>query len=368
MSTPQSEIANEEGSDLPGAQSPGDTPPVEDDDHEPVKDGESEEFHSTSTTRFASRSTIVGVIRGLPWVGGEPAKDSLDETAGAVEQTASEDEIQRAILDGEDDPRPTARDRSLPQDEFLIYDRLTKESTLAQDTLGFDYVRSDGIIVDGDAYVGLVTVQPRNWLVLNDAERVAVFKAFMSFLLGLNYPIQILAIPREFDISTHTEQIQLADSQSNRSEDSPILRHGRQRQIAWLHNTIDTMSVKDRDFFVVTRVHADHVSGPSQTNGLPILGRLPAFPVQSLFRHGIRRRRKPHRSEARCVKEVRARQIEVSETITKTGVSTRIISDRDETMDILYQHYNHVESPFSTYNHATYTKLLANAFGEAEAT
>jgi hypothetical protein len=64
------------------------------------------------------------------------------------------------------------------------------------------------------------------------------------------------------------------------------------------------------------------------------------------------------------VKEVRARQHELSETLTKTGVSTRIVSDRNESMDILYQHYNHVESPFTTYNHATYTKLLSNALND----
>ena len=259
-----------------------------------------------------------------------------------------------------------ARERPLPQDDFLIYDRLTRESTLAQDTLGFDYVRDDGIVVDGDSYIGLVQVQPRNWLVLNDAERMAVFRAYTSFLLGLKYPIQILSVPHEFDIGTHTEKIRIADSLARRKTESPILRHGRLRQVAWMHNTIDRLSVKDRDFYVLTRVQAGHVNAAVGAErpylSLPILGDILGGILRSVPPLRSRRQRDlASRSEERCIKEVRARQNELSETLTKTGVSTRILSDRDEVMDILYQHYNHVESPFSTYNHATYTKLLSNA-------
>jgi hypothetical protein len=291
-----------------------------------------------------------------------------EEVTETVEPTASEDELHEAIVDGEDSTRPTARMRPLPQDDFLIYDRLTRESTLAQDTLGFDYVRGDGIIVSGSDYIGLVEVQPRNWLVLNDAERTAVFRAFMSFLLGLKYPVQIASTPHEFDISKHTEKIRVADSLAKRNEESPILRHGRRRQVAWMHNTIDTMSVKDRDFYVVTRVSASHLTDayrPTRLGGTPVIGDILDALTHSLdtVRAG-RRASVGHRTEERCVKEVRARQHELSETLTKTGVSTRIVSDRNESMDILYQHYNHVESPFTTYNHATYTKLLSNALND----
>lgn len=315
--------------------------------------------------------SISSLIEDLTaFVGGDEDGDSDSEVAlDEVDPTASEHQLQEEIIEGEDSTRPTARERSLPQDEFLIYDRLTRESTLAQDTLGFDYVRDDGIIVEDEDHLGLVEVHPRNWLVLNDAERTAVFRAFMSFLLGLKYPIQIAAIPREFDISKHTEKIRIADSLAKRNEESPILRHGRRRQVHWMNNTIDKMSVKDRDFYIITRVNADHVNAQSGAKnpfqGVPVLGELYDSLAQSTLPVRPRRRRRADlRTQERCVKEVRARQNELSETLTKTGVSARIVSDRNEAMDILYRHYNHVESPFSTYNHATYTKLLSNALSE----
>lgn len=293
-----------------------------------------------------------------------PQKKFLERPRESDEPTASEQALNEVIIEREESGRPTSLPRSLPQDDFEIYDRLTRRSTLAQDTLGFDYVRGDGIIVDGDEYIGLVAVHPRNWLVLNDAERMAVFRAYTSFLLGLKYPIQIVSVPDEFDVSRHTRTIQLAENQASRKGESPILHHGRRRQVAWMHNTIDTMSVKDRRFYLVTRVRSAHVNastGKARPNGsFPIIGGLLAQIGRNLRSRRAKRRKESSVSEERCVKEVRARQNELSETLTKTGVGTRIVSDRDEAMDILYRHYNHVESPFTTYNHATYTRLLSD--------
>lgn len=326
------------------------------DDHDPPED-----IRSRNGT-----DTITGEQPGAA-IDDHDADDvrTADAAGDDSPETRSDRSIHDDILDGDRSDRPTARERRLPQDEFLIYDRLTRESTLAQDTLGFDYVREDGIIVDGDHYVGLVGIHPRNWLVLNDEERIAVFRAFDSFLLGLNYPIQILSIPREFDVSKHTSLIRIADSQTDRHTESPILRHGRQRQVAWMHNTIDTMSVKDREFYVACRVRSEHVRATPRTDtplhGVPVLGELVA--ELSRISRSLRRHRTKTHNEERCVTEVRARQNELSETLTKTGVSTRIVADRDETMDVLYRYYNHVESPFETYTHATYTDLLSSALG-----
>lgn len=294
-----------------------------------------------------------------------------DDSPPRETPTSNTPDLQDDLSEQVESAQPTARVRSQPQDELLIYDRLTRESTLAQDTIGFDYVRDDGIIVDGMDHLGLVEVHPRNWLVLNDAERTAVFRAYMSFLLGLNYPIQIVALPREFDISKHTKHLQEATSKGSRSDESPILRHGRHRHITWLTNTIDQMSVKDRDFYLITRVTADHILSLDRINtplsSIPLIGEVVTELLQLLT--SIRSQYHTDSNSQvvdRCVKEVRARQNELAETLTKTGVNTRIISDRDETMDILYRQYNHVDSPFTAYNHATYTKLLGNSLNNDE--
>ena len=307
------------------------------------------------------------IDEGIPTVqsdleGRETASEDspVEEPAGAG-QTVDNERIQRDIDAGEDSERPTARDRVLPDDDYVIYDRLTRRSTLAQDTLGFEYVREDGIAVDDDHYIGLIHVTPRNWLVLNDEEKQSVFSAFVSFLRGsVQFPIQIVAIPRDFDVTHHTSNIQDADSRANHDKESPFLRHGRRRQVVWTQNAIDNRHVKDRDHYIVVRIRAEHVysymNKSGAFDGIPILEDL-AKKVKRTTSSDTDDEQVA--SEDRCIAEVNQRRHSLREKLSNTDVRTEMVDERDEMMDILYHHYNHSNSPFEEYNHATYTEMLS---------
>ena len=290
--------------------------------------------------------------------------ESLDSPASepAEPKTIDEERIQRDIETGDDSARPTARDRVLPDDDYVIYDRLTRRSTLTQDTLGFEYVRDDGVAVDDDHYIGLIHVTPRNWLVLNDEEKQSVFSAFVSFLRGaVQFPIQIVAIPRDFDVTHHTSNIKDADNRANHDKESPFLAHGRRRQVIWTQNAIDNRHVKDRDHYIVVRVRAEQVysymNKSGAFDGIPILENL----AKKVKRTASSDEEEDQvASEDRCVAEVNQRRHSLREKLANTGVRTELVNDRGEMMDILYRYYNHSNSPFDEYNHATYTEKLSN--------
>lgn len=276
------------------------------------------------------------------------------------------DQLHQETVAGEDTSRSTARERDLSSDRFPVYDRITRENTTAQSKLSFDYVREDGIMVDGDHYIGLVEVQPRNWLVLNQEEKNDVFSAFVSFLLQLKYPIQIICYPHEFDVSKHTSNIRKADARAEGPNETPVTRHGRKRHIVWCHNSVDERNIKDRDFYIAVRVRSEQVHSYLQDGNAfgSVLQSLPdALSDRLTFIPGVQESKEVSADEERCIGEVQNRQADIEDTLTRTGVGTRTIDDRDETMDILYRYYNHLESPFSEYNHATYTEMLGEETG-----
>lgn len=332
----------------------------------PVKNGETDDkTPSDPDGESLDREGEIG--EGIPTaqsvLDGRQA-DSVDWRVdeSAEPKTIDEERIQRDIEAGDDSARPTARDRVFPDDDYVIYDRLTRRSTLAQDTLGFEYVRDDGIAVDDDHYIGLIHVTPRNWLVLNDEEKQSVFSAFVSFLRGaVQFPIQIVAIPRDFDVTHHTSNIRDADNRANHDKESPFLAHGRRRQVIWTQNAIDNRHVKDRDHYLVVRVRAEQVysymNKSGAFDGIPILENL----VKKVKRTASSDTEEDRvASEDRCVAEVNQRRHSLREKLANTGVRTELVDDRNEMMDILYRYYNHSDSPFDEYNHATYTEKLSN--------
>jgi len=139
----------------------------------------------------------------------ETAAESHDEDEEPVVQpTTSSDhtpptpesdlEVLRALdkfLDDIDTDLPTARERSRARDHFDLKDRLGG-STTTQETLSFDYVREDGIAVDGDSYIGLLKVHPQNWLSLSEQARHDTMSAYMSFLMALEFSVAVPCYPK----------------------------------------------------------------------------------------------------------------------------------------------------------------------------
>ena len=262
------------------------------------------------------------------------------------------------FLDDIDADLPTARERARARDQFGLEDKLGRNTT-TQETLGFDYVRDDGIAVDDNSYIGLLKVHAQNWLSLSESQRQETMSAYMSFLMALESSVAVPCYPKTFDLTGHLEQFYTAGASMATRGQTPILQYGRKFYIQWASNQIEDADLKQRDFYIVTRVEADQVhkdldtgSALSQLRTIPFIGdvcsraatQLPWFETHEEARTEL------------CIREVKHRQRRIINKLGRTDVSIDRVTDRQETMEILYHYYNHVDPEFEKFDHATKTE------------
>jgi hypothetical protein len=286
--------------------------------------------------------------------------DSPSETA--TDPPDSDLELLReldAFLEDIDRDAPTVRARSTPEDHYEQMGRLGRDSR-TQAQVGIDHVRDDGIAVDGDSYIGLLKITPRNWLSLDSADREQVMSAYMSFLMSLRSPVIITCYPHEFDLSEHLQQFAAVGQSPDSQDDSPILQYGRKYYIDWASRRVDEQNIKRRAFYIVTRVEATHVHESLDSGS--VLSRLPVIGtgLDSLRAAipGLGASNEQAREEL-CIREVRTRQKRLAGNLGRTGIGLEIVRDRQTTMEVLYHYYNHVEPLVDGFDHATYSKADA---------
>ncbi|GAA0239905.1 hypothetical protein ACFFQF_30230 [Haladaptatus pallidirubidus] len=253
---------------------------------------------------------------------------------------------------------PTAREEARARDQFQLEDKLNKKTT-AQAQLGFDYVRDDGITVDDEDYIGLVKVQPRNWLTLNHEQRRQVMSDYISFLMALDWAIAIPCYPREFDLGEHYNKFIRGGTSVAARGQSPILQYGRRYYIQWAQDNIDGSGIKTRDYYIVIRVNATQVTTNLDTGS--VLNQLSTLPLIGSAGATIFKRlpwvKHHEKAEAElCIREVHNRQRRVIDKLGRTDVMTELVSTRQETMEILYHYYNHVKPEFDKFDHATFSE------------
>jgi hypothetical protein len=263
-----------------------------------------------------------------------------------------------AALEAIDTDLPTARDEARARDRFHLEDKLNKKTT-TQAQLGFDYVRDDGIAVDGDDYIGLVKVKPRNWLTLNYEQRRQVMSDYISFLMALDWAIAIPCYPREFDLGEHYNKFIRGGTSVAARGQSPILQYGRRYYIQWAQDNIDGSGIKTRDYYIVIRVNAAQVTTNLDTGS--VLNQLSTLPLIGSAGATILKRlpwvETHEKAEIElCIREVHNRQRRVIDKLGRTDVTTELVNTRQETMEILYHYYNHVKPEFDRFDHATFSK------------
>ncbi|WP_253741707.1 hypothetical protein [Halorientalis sp. IM1011] len=270
-------------------------------------------------------------------------------------------EIQRALdrfLDDIETDLPTARERARARDHVALENRLG-ESTTTQAKLGFEYIRDDGIAVDGDSYIGLLKVHPQNWLSLSDEAKRETMSAYMSFLMSLEFSVAVPCYPKTFDLTGHLERFYTAGASMASRGQSPILQYGRKFYIEWANTNIEDEDLKQRDFYIVTRVEADQVTKDLESGS--VLSQLSSLPVvgtacsRLLASTPFGDSHEAARTEL-CIREVRQRQRRITNKLGRTDVSIERVTDRQETMEILYHYYNHVDPAFEEFTHATRTE------------
>jgi hypothetical protein len=309
-------------------------------------------------------------IRTLHSEDSETPDDNSDQdpgsslSAGDQRSTSDDNSGQQIATDG---GQMHSRERS-QRDPSQYYHHLTREETTTQAQLAFEYVREDGIIItesdNGEpAYVGLVHITPTSWLSLDDEGRQSTINAYADVLRGISYPFQVLALPREFDLTTHFEEVERA---AYEAEDPPdIMQLGRSTYIDWLNESIGTRRVKVRDFYIAVRVESSHVREQSYGHSTDVVSgslfqRIVGCvnSVSSSIRSRIGSDTDDDVIERQCISEVRSRQHELAEALPRTGVQTEMMDDRADVLDVLYRYYNHADSPLDEYSPKAYAEVL----------
>jgi len=374
-------------SETPASESHPEDTPVEaaESNTEPIQSDTSDRAGSTDTATddklsWAEQDVPDDVEGGFKQVEDEESDDDEDEDQFEPESSSVPDEfeiddasnwerevehvyepadthietLQRIdeFLDDIEEDLPTARERVRASEHFKLHDRLGQD-TRAQDKLGFDYVRDDGIAVDGDNYIGIVTVSPRDWQMLSPEQKVGISQQYMSFLKTLKHPIAIPAYPREFDLTKHLELVYETSVRQSADDRHPLLDYGRKYYQVWLDATLDTENIRKRDYYIVFQVKKGHIAGGISNSRLvsrlPVIGSM----YDAFIEYFTNRKTDDEVQEEVCIKEVDKRQDRIIGAISSTGVTAEKVNERDEAMEILYHYYNNVEPKLQEFNHGT---------------
>jgi hypothetical protein len=257
-----------------------------------------------------------------------------------------------------------------------------RRSTL--DLVGFETVRDGGVVETATAYAMLVEIEPREWLTLSEDRRSGVYVSFLTFLRGLQFPTQFLAMTTEFDAEPYLEQFVgpgapnapsgVADpvptgdedptpestgdteadttacdvdaepvsatdggvTSSDTVADSPILEYGRIAHAGWLERTLSVATVRDRRFFVAVAVDKGEADGDGGSRVGVLRDALP-----------LGRRARTVEDEAFYLDEVWARAQRVAAQLPRTRVETSILDSREAVLDVLYRLYRGREPPIA---------------------
>jgi hypothetical protein len=261
------------------------------------------------------------------------------------------------------------------------------------DLVNFENIRDGGVIETPTAYAMLVEVEPREWLTLSEERRSGVYISFLTFLRGLQFPVQFLTMTTEFDGESYIEQFvgpespsapsgettPVADSNGNAPDESSsdtsspvgevsatdggvatetttdavassaILEYGRLAHAEWLDRTLRMANVRDRRFFVVVAVDKGEDDGESSGRFDGVRDALPlSTSAQSVD------------AEEFYLDEVWARAQRVASQLPRTRVEASILDSREAVLDVLYRVYRGREPPIS-FNHGTLVRATDEA-------
>ena len=261
------------------------------------------------------------------------------------------------------------------------------------DLVNFENVRDGGVVETPTAYAMLVEIEPREWLTLSEERRSGVYVSFLTFLRGLQFPVQFLTMTTEFDGEQYIEQFVgpdspgapsgattlEADTETGISDetapatngspdevsatdggvttdtvaDSAVLEYGRLAHAEWLDRTLRMANVRDRRFFVAVAVDKGEDDGEGSSRFDGIRDALP-LPTQS----------RSVDAEEFYLDEVWARAQRVASQLPRTRVEARILDTREAVLDVLYRVYRGREPPIA-FSQGTLVRAADDALTDA---
>jgi len=274
---------------------------------------------------------------------------------------------------------------------------MPSEGRSTLDLVNFENVRDGGVVETPTAYAMLVEIEPREWLTLSEERRSGVYVSFLTFLRGLQFPVQFLTMTTEFDGEQYIEQfvgpespyapsavttpvtdfdgIVPDEARSDRNDsvgevsatdggvaagtdtdavaDSAVLEYGRIAHAEWLDRTLRMANIRDRRFFVAVAVEKgeDDSEGGSRFDGIR-----DALPLPT--------RSRSVDAEEFYLDEVWARAQRVASQLPRTRVEANILDAREAVLDVLYRVYRGREPPLA-FNQGTLVRAADEVLTDA---
>jgi phage gpG-like protein len=197
------------------------------------------------------------------------------------------------------------------------------------DNLDFQAVHDNGVIETKENYSIIVEITARPWLIADPEERESVYSAYSQFLMAQNAPIQIFTLPVPYDPSDYIEQLEEANRKAG-DDDNKLLEYGRIRHARFVENAIRRGQIKDRRHFVVVTANRKKENEQDVSSGF--LDRFKPSAGEDV-------------DEEQRYDEVWSRAQSVTNSLTRTGVETEILQDREDVLRVLYYYYKGEDSP-----------------------
>jgi hypothetical protein len=279
--------------------------------------------------------------------------DWLEEAQRVYDPPETDLELLRmvdAFIDEIDEDLQTAKERARAGEHYRVSDIFGNETT-TQSKLSFDYVKNNGIIVDDDTYYGLQRIKPTRWRSKDTAGKKNIMGAYVAFLKSLQWGIAVPCYPKPFDFTRYLEQIHEAGTKAVAEGAHPVLDIGRRNHIAWADREIDPEKIKRKEFYVICSVNTKMMKKAMAGRGEQTLMGLGLEWLADVFSDD-----ENEDLEASCVEEIRQRQQTMKHELAKTGVEIEKVTDRQESMELLYYYYNHVAPVLDKFEHGTMSK------------
>jgi len=229
-----------------------------------------------------------------------------------------------------------------------------------------DDVDASGMVaIDDETYAAITRVKPRNWSILTNDSKHSIIRTFQSsFLLSLDFDIQIKCYSTEFRINDHIETVEATSSPTvEQSDDSPPVAYGRRFYPNWLREFITSNDISQREFYVIVTVSKSQIAEFQDRQALinslkdtPAIGEIvsqfSSDPTEEITR-------------LQCLRELSNRMEQVKRGLGAIDVEVDPLEERDEALSVIYQYLNDQKPLEGTFSNTPYTSNTQSASGIA---
>ncbi len=195
----------------------------------------------------------------------------------------------------------------------------------SQKIISIDTIRNGIVVLKDGSFKAVLGVEGINFDLKSSEEKDAISESFRSFLISLDFYIQIAVYSSETKIDSYLEKI----NKNLESEHNPLLKEQIKDYISFLDNFLKTNNVLTKKFYLIipyhpTTIETSGLSGISSV--LPFKGKQPTQEnVDEIF--------------FRAQEQLNIRENIVINGLSRIGLRFKILTT-EELVELFYNLYN----------------------------